>query len=302
MTALAREARTARPAGGARPTPFQRQQIRHILRSCPGLVAGGDLVLVYTPDRATEASWLCAYARAAEVAVRLAPVGRSAYSVERRARSEAGASTTCVVLADMSVSLPEGAIQLAGTPSVGAIDLWRSPDELRGLAGALADDLPVLTEVRTEGGQIAVRHAAWRRDAAMVEAAATVEAEVEAADGTFVADGAIAVNRPVGWDARLIGHPVTLTVRDRMVTAVTCPDPVLHTFLQRAVHTHRVKLAGALRIGVHPVECGFSPIGGPVNVAHPGLTLRLRVDASTPFSVASSDLCLDLTARWEGLT
>src|SRR6185369_17351400 len=124
------------------------------------------------------------------------------------------------------------------------------------------------------------------------------EAAVDDAEGTFVADGAIGVNRSMDWDARLGDRPVTLTLRDRTVGAITSPDPVLNHFLGRAVHTHRADRVATVRVGVHPVECGFSPINGPVNAMHPGLTLRLDVDPTRAYNTASADLWLDLTAVW----
>jgi hypothetical protein len=277
---------TVAPETATRPNPFQRQQVRDILWSCPALVAGGDLVLIYTPGRVAEASWICAQARASQVTVRLNAVPGTAQAVARKARALTPAGATMIVLADMTAQLPSSAIQLAGTATVSPVDLWRPAVSLAALASQRIERL----SQRLTVGELTLQTGQW------AGGGATVEAVVEQADGTFVADGAIAVNRMVTWDARLAGRPVTITVHNGAVTFISCPDVLLGRFLDRAVGIHLADRVSAVRIGVHPVACGFSAVAGPVNESHPGVTLRLRARAGRVYSTASADLCVDLTA------
>jgi len=53
-------------------------------------------------------------------------------------------------------------------------------------------------------------------------------------DGTFVADGAINVNRRIAFDVRLAEHPVTVRIEDGRAVDVRCDDPGTLTFLRRA--------------------------------------------------------------------
>lgn len=266
----------------SRPTPAQTARVRDIVRE---VFPHHELLLVYVQGRVPEAAWLCAQARAAGMTVRLAAVANSPHTLLRRLHSEARHGVATMVLADMTLPLPEGVIQLAGTETVSPIDLWCPRSTLDGRAHELAVQL---ISPLTHGG-LTLTTTPWQtRDG-------FIEAEVDGADGVFVADGAIAVNRPVTWDARLARRPVTLTVHKGLISAVECPDPHLHRFLGRAVHTHLANRVVAVRVGAHPVACGFGSVAGPVNERHPGLTLRLRTDVHKAYSSASADLCLDLT-------
>lgn len=280
MTAASAAVVARHPA--TRPTAFQTGQVREIVR---GLGESSDLLLVYVQKRVPEAAWICAQARARGVAVRLAAVADSAHAVLRKVHAEARHGSMAIVLADMTLALPPDVIHLAGTESVSPIDLWRP----RSTLDAQAQDLAARLAPPLTAGGLTVSFQPWRMGDGVIEA------DVIEADGVFVADGAIAINRPVNWDARLSARPVRLTVQSGLITAVECPDPHLHRFLGRAVHTHLANRVLAVRAGAHPVACGFGAVAGPVNERHPGFTLRLCTDARKTYSSASADLCIDLT-------
>src|SRR5437899_1105809 len=121
-----------------RPTEAQAGQVREIVHD---LYPQADLLLVYVPKRVPEAAWLCAQARVAGMAVRLAAVSESAHAVLRKLHAEARNGTTSIVLADMALPLPPGAIQFAGTQMVSPIDLWRPRSTLDHHAEMLAGRL-----------------------------------------------------------------------------------------------------------------------------------------------------------------
>jgi hypothetical protein len=300
---------TLAPAGGsgtARPSAAQQETIQGLLHNRPARCQRDALVVLYGTHRTTEAAWLCAYARAAGLEVRLVAAARNAPAIQRRLGQEAADRAAVFVLADLTVDLPPGVVQLAGSPGVSPLDLWqRQPlirDQVRATAGALPRELHIGT---AGGASLAVRvgTAGWLADTGLrqdgqswVLPAGTVQADVARASGTFVADGAIAVNRPLNMDARLATRPVTLTVQDMVVTSVTCPDPELLLFLRRAFQVHRAGHVRAVRIGSNQLTPGFSPDQGPVNVCHPGVTIRLSADPALAYSPASADLRIDLTA------
>ncbi|HET8659769.1 MAG TPA: hypothetical protein VFM55_12310 [Micromonosporaceae bacterium] len=275
----------------ARPTPAQRAAVRAILRERIG-ATGQALCLVYAPNRRTEATWLCAYARAAGVATQLRPAAAAtAAAVELACGGVPGA--TVLVLADMTVRMPAGAHQLAGTDTHSPVDLWAPAELLEAEALAAARRLggAPLT-VPTGGGEATFATGPFTPGTPL----GTVTADVTGADGVFVADAAVAVNRAVAWDARLARRPVTLRLAAGTVTAVECPDPVLARFLTRAVHTHNANRAGSVSVGLRRLPGGFSPVAGPVNAARVGVTLRLGVPPDRPYNAASADLRIDVTA------
>lgn len=301
-------------AGGraaGQPSARQRAVIKEILWSQPSLRGGGALLLLYCRDRTAEASWLCAYARAAGLPVRLAAVAPKALVIEKRMRAEATAGLSTFVLADMALNLIPGTIQLAGTAQVSPLELWQQPSLIAAQAGAMANGLSpelVIPTGPTAKLVVGVGADGWLPDAgseldgqARVLPAGAVQAEVARADGVFVADGAISVNRAVNTDARLAGRPVVITVAAGIVTSVECPDRDLCRFLDRAVRIHRAASVTAVRFGIHPLACGFSAVDGPVNACHQGVTLRLRVGQGLAYSTASADLRIDLTASRKGV-
>ena len=274
-----------------RPTPAQRASVRAILRECVGST-GQALCLVYAPNRRTEATWLGAYARAAGVATQLRPAATATAAAVELA-CDGGAGATVLILADMTMRVPPGARQLAGIETHSAVDLWAPAGllELAALAAARRLGGSPLT-VSTSGGEVTLATGPFTPDTPP----GTVTADVVDANGTFVADAAVAVNRAVAWDARLAQRPVTLRLVAGTVTEVDCPDPVLARFLTRAVHTHNASRAGSVRFGLRRLTGGFSPVAGPVNAARAGVTLRLRVPADRPYNAASADLRVDVTA------
>jgi hypothetical protein len=110
-------------AAVARPTMRQREHLREIIRT--RAVGDGELVLLYARHRRTEASWLCAYARAAGMEVRLVSAGGSAHTALRSLTEESTRGASLIVLADHALDLPPGALHLPGTPHVSPIDLWQ---------------------------------------------------------------------------------------------------------------------------------------------------------------------------------
>jgi hypothetical protein len=292
---------TARPTPAARrtlarPTPGQRARVRELLADCPGLTDGADLHLVYAPQYAAEAAWICAQARVAGVRVRLDPVRGTAARVAERVRAAAAPGGTTVVLSDLPLDLPPGALHLPGAPGTSPVDLWRP----RAAVDRAAEDL-----VRTLGRELVVVTGGGHTLRAGVGGVVrdrppgTVEVAVTGAGGTFVADAAIAVNTVAAIDARLAARPVRVGVEQGVVTSVDCPDPHLALLLRRALHTHRLDRVVGVRFGVHPARCPFGAVAGPVNARRPGVTLRLRVDPGRAYSPASADLAVDLTATWE---
>jgi len=291
----------------ARPSDGQHEAIQHLLSGLPAR----PLLLVYGKHRTTEASWLCAYARAAGLDVKLAAAARKELSIQRRLGEETAAQVqpTAFVLADMTLSLPSGAVQLASLPDVSPLDLWQPRQVINEQARAVAAALPRELTISGAGGrlEVTVGPDGWTADAGtrgdgtvQVFPAGAAEAGVADASGTFVADGAIAVNRPLATGARLAARPVTVAVRDGAVVSVACPDPELGLFLRRAVEVHRVRRVAAIRIGVNRLTRDFGPDQGPVNACHhAGVTLRLGTDPGQAYSLASADLRIELTGSWE---
>ena len=111
-------------------------------------------------------------------------------------------------------------------------------------------------------------------------------------DGTFVADGALQVNRPLRWDVRLSKAPVTVEIAAGEVRAVRCADPRTERFLDRAVSrggAHRVTQVG---IGTNPHIPRFVSRSSPLNLCRTGFHLRLGDDAPA----AETDLRIELIA------
>jgi hypothetical protein len=302
---------SASAAMATAPDASQRQAIKDLLRSQPSLAEGGPLELIYSRHWARQASWLCAYGRAAGQEVALAPVAGLASAFEQRLRRAAAAGVTAFALADMTLNLPDHAVQLAGMPAASPLDLWQPDAVIEVATRAVATDLPARVVIRTGRAcvlEFGVTSAGWRADVglragglARVSPAGAVVADVVWADGTFIADGAISLNRPVRWDARLTTRPVTITVRGGVVTTVGCDAPDLLHFLRRAVGVHGAAVVGRARIGVNRRTPAFSPDQGPVNGCHRGVTLTLSVDPSAGYSPASADLLIELTTSTEGV-
>ncbi|HET7014318.1 MAG TPA: hypothetical protein VFI65_10430 [Streptosporangiaceae bacterium] len=296
-------------ATATEPATSQRQAIRDLLRRQPSLVDGGPLRLLYSRHWARQASWICAFARAAGLEAELVPVAGPASAFERRLR-QAADGVTSFALANMALDLPAGTVQLAGVPGAPPLDLWQPDAAIEAAAVEAAAGLPASQVIRTAGSEVlelGVTSTGWRTDVglrangqARVSPAGAVLADVAWASGTFVANGAIGVNRPVRWDARLATAPVTITVREGVVTKVECDAPDLLHFLRRAVEVHGAALVGKARIGFNRHTPGFSPDQGPVNDCHPGVTLTLSVEKSARYSPASADLLIELTASTEG--
>lgn len=287
------------------PSGQQQEAIQNLLHDLPAQ----PLLLLYGSHRTTEAGWLCAYARAAGLDVTLAGAARKEHSIQRRLRPAAASQPTVFVLADMTLALPPGAVQLAGSPDVSPLDLWQPPQAISGQAHAIARTLPRELTVGGDGSRldIQVGPGGWVTDdgargdgTARVFPAGAAEADVADASGTFTADGAIAVNRPVAVDARLATKPVTIVVRDGAVTSVTCPDEDLLLFLRRAFEVHRAGHVHAVRMGSNRLTRSFGPDQGPVNACHRGVTLRLGTEPGQAYSPASADLRIELTGSWEG--
>lgn len=278
----------------ARPDQVQRAAIRAILTSCPGLAEHDELALVFTRARRTEAAWLCAFARAAGVRVDLVPAQASRRDVERLV---AGATArSLIVLADLTLELPSRAMQLPGPSSVNVIDVFQPPDLVAAQVERAMAGLGSELDVTTAGG---ARLRATTVSAGPGDPFGCLDVVVSAAQGTFVADGAIEVNRDVGWDCRLAGRPVTLAIEQGRVVDVSCDDAVIARFLTRAITVHRASRLRRLRFGLRRLPGGFEPTAGPVNRCRPGVTVCLDVAPEDCYNVASGDLRVDLTSHQE---
>lgn len=300
-------ARIAAPDAGAQ------SAVGTLLFSVLRLTEGDRLVVVLDPGYATQAAWLAARARRAGVAARL--VGAAGWGAARlgsRVRDAvAGTGAPDAVegepvgtvlflggqpLDAAALALPSGvtALQLPELPWAGSpLDAVEDP----GARAALLERLRVRTEAAGtlvvssgEGERLALTGADVRTDPQdpspgrlRIAPLGRVVARVAAADGVFVADGRLRLNRTTRLGTGLAHRPVRLEIRDGRVTGVECPDPVLGGFLRRAVDVHR---AGAARTAY------CRPAGGGHLV-----TLRLTVDPSDTYSTASADLRIDLTAR-----
>ncbi|RKN43949.1 hypothetical protein [Streptomyces hoynatensis] len=261
-----------------------------LLRAALGRGAG-RLTILFAPHRPAEAAWLSAYARAYGLPSRVRALGPARpWAVERAARAAAEPGTAVLVLHDATLRLPEGATQLAGTEELSPLDLWQPEEDTAAeVAGLIAGLRP---ELLVRGGGHELRCAT--APAAPTSPAGAAEAPLAHAEGVFLADGALAVNRPTAWDARLAGRPVAVTVEAGRATAVECPDPVLRHFLRRAVHTHLAHAASALRFGARRLGGGYSAAPGPVNEVRRGVALRLTVPRGQAPGEAAADLCIDL--------
>ncbi len=304
----------------AAPTSAQAQAIKDLLRSQRALAGGGDLLILYARAWSRQASWICAYGRAAGLTVRLAALLDRADSFTRRLRSERADGLTIIVLTGLRLDLPDGCLQLAGLqladrqlpglqltdrPGTSPIELWRPSDEIAAAAQARARAAPSELSIATSGGQLDVTtgQAGWRPETghgggatAQVSPAGAIRADVATADGTFVADGAIALNRPVTWDARLATRPVRLSICGRVVTELDCADDTLARFLRRAVFVHHAATVTSVALGLRDDLGEFSPEQGPVNACQ-GVAVRLAVPSQGAYSPASADLQIDLAAR-----
>jgi hypothetical protein len=249
---------------------------------------GQNLTLAYVPRRKAEASWLCAYARAAGFTVALRGIAEShPTELDLRLADEAGAP---VVLADGYIGMTADTVYLFGTERASPFELWsRRADVEARIAeakAALALDRPLV--VRTAGGQV-------RAEILSVEPAAAglLIVTVANATGCFIADSSIAVNRPMGWDARL-SAPVRVELEAGRVVAVSGGSPAQEQFLARAIHVHRAEHVVQVRIGLRQWDVPVSARAGQANAARRGAALRLAVQPGSHYLLASADLRIDL--------
>ncbi|WP_129843484.1 hypothetical protein [Streptomyces sp. RFCAC02] len=274
----------AQPREAAR-TDRWRPAVRQITG---GLLRGSGaerFVVVFAPHRAAEAALLAAYARAygARCVVRAAGHAPPA-AVERRVAADAAEPRTAVVvLSDAVLGLPPGVLRLAGTADRSPLDLWRPDAELDAAADALAAGLGRRIRVGSGGGaaELVCTTSGARRGSAR----GTAEAPLTGADGVFVADGTLLVNRATALGTDLAGHPVTVTVAGGGVRGVECADRTVARFIGRAADVHGVRTAAALCLPA-----------GPAGAPGRGVTLRLAVGPGDAFNAASADLRIDLTA------
>jgi hypothetical protein len=296
---------------GPAPSPAQRDAIKDLLRSQPSLAAGCPLALIYTKNWSAQASWLCAFGRAAGLDVTLLPVAPDRHVIERRLGQQKDTGRSVIVLAELTLALPPGSVQLAGLPGIAPLDMYASQAELLAQAQAAAATLTDRLLVSTAGPatlEVGIAADGWHADtgldqnkAFLVLPAGSVRADVATAEGTFVADAALAVNRPLNHDARLAAHPVTAIIEGGLVTSADCADPVLRQLLHRAIQVHRAAGVTGIRLGTNHRIPSASPEQGPVNACRAGaITITLTVDPAAAYSAASADLRIDLTANEQG--
>ncbi|WP_033824265.1 hypothetical protein, partial [Kitasatospora sp. MBT63] len=231
------------------PDPAERLAVRSALFDRLRLAAGDRLVVVLDRGRAAEAAWLAATARAGGIAVRL--LAGDARSPVRTGRRVLGA------LADLRGDGPparEAVFFLCAEPldhavlrlpaTLVAVQLpvpdWEDP-ALR--AGRLAHlrqltaAAPAVLVATGGGAELRLRPADGRpprvedgpAEAGRVRQlpAGHLHWPAAQADGEFVADGLIAINRPTRLGGSLHERPVSVRLAAGRVTALGCADPVL---------------------------------------------------------------------------
>lgn len=294
----------SRPATRTGPTPAQREAVWDVLRHCTADSGDVPVTVGYVPHRKREATWLCAYGRAAGLTVRLLGIGRdSAASVAAalsRWRSADGGALVVLAdtdLADTDTAQPPGAIHLFGTDRAGPFDLWTSPEEAAASVDRLRTDLgerPI--RLRGNGSTLSAEPVSVRRG----RYPGTAEVAVRAASGVFVADCCLAVNRPATWDARLADHPVTVELADGTVLSVSCDEPVKSAVLRRVVDVHMVDRVELIRFGLRDLRCPVSAVAGAANEVRTSVAIDLTVALGRAYLAGSADLRLSLRARWDG--
>jgi hypothetical protein len=312
-----------------RPTDAQAAAATSFLFAYLRLDPRDHLALVYGPDRTVEATWLCALARSRGVDVTLVFVAEmtKAHLRRRVAAATAGPATAgrsaVVVLSDEDIDpgwLPDAPptvlVQLAALDTSGSpLDVWAHPSVVATAVADLRRDLDPWTGIRiVSAGGATIRLSGMSAAATSVDIgdldpdglrvlpAGHVEARPSGADGIFVADGAIHVNRATRLGRSLAAHPVAVTVTGGRVTEVRCDDPAIAGFLGRAVTVHRLGLVGSVRFGAHPQIRTVPTVACGAHAAHAGIALRLSVDPADAYSIASADLRVDLvaaTATWQ---
>ncbi|WP_157597422.1 hypothetical protein [Streptacidiphilus rugosus] len=283
------------------------------------LAAGDLLVVVFTADLKEAAVRLTATARRSGALVRLvalppgeAPApGRRVRSALRELAAEpetgSGAGRRLVLLlggapVDLAaLGLPPQLIaaQLPADEDRpgGPLPGWEDPD-------ARAERLAVLCAATSAAGRLRVLTGDGRalqlarRDdrPAVVDPgppvagelltlpAGAVRIEVDEAEGLFVAEGTLQVNRPVRLGGPLRGRPVRLELTGGRVTRLDCPDPHTEGFLRRAVEVH----------GVDRLRQAWCR---PLAAGRPEVGLCLTADEARRGPAGSADLRIVLAAR-----
>ncbi|WP_405582857.1 hypothetical protein [Streptomyces sp. NBC_01190] len=302
------------------PDRAQRSTVDLLLLSL-GLDAGDRLVIAFAAAHTTRAVWLCARARTAGVDVRLiGPAGWGTPRLGRRVRDAADALRSSAPDVVPAPSAHDVALFLGGElldpshlhlpPWLGAVQL---PDPVGSPAGALPqgweEEVREAAAVRLRSLPAGVTVASHLRsaDTASLDLlgdpdtpvrradgtpqpgelrflpAGHAEVPVIGADGIFVANARIGVNRAVRFGTALVHRPVRLAVSGGQVVDVGCPDPALYGFLRRAVTVHRAATVSLLRC--RPLTDGTDDVA-----------LRLTVPPGGAYSRASADLTVELAA------
>jgi hypothetical protein len=304
----------------AQPEHRRRAAARRIIEDRLGIRPGTGLVVAFGREYRTDAAWLAARARArgAEVGFVAVPaaVAATGAGLGRRLSKacdalRGGCDAVAVVLlgarlAD-SVDFPPDVdvLQLVpGSAGASPLDMWQEPDTSAAAGAAVEARLRGGSLLRLHTGADAVAvfeygdadadtDGSW---AALVPGdpgvlpADRIRLRVRGASGEFVADGALRVNRPNLFGPLLAHRPVQLTFAADRVAAVHCDDFVLRTFLERAVHVHRLRLVHGVQLAASVPDVGEGG-RGPLTAA-----VRLVVEPEHAYSNHSADLTVDLSA------
>jgi hypothetical protein len=277
------------------PDQPQREAIREIVRQVQPISQIRDLTLIFTKESVQEASWLCAYLRAAGVRVMMVACLARRIDVERRARQVSDGPA--IVLADMELDLPDAVTQLPGTDELSSLEIWESllsvSDRARQVLAELQPSFVLRSALRSQT-ILSVR--SWR----LGHPFGRLEADVLTADGVFVADGAIEINRNTRMDCRLRDRPVQVRIEAGRVMDLTCGDQFLQRFLQRTLRVHKVDRITAVRLGLRDIRGGYDKRPSLANSCR-GAGVRISADPSAAYSRASADLTIDLIGASGGL-
>ncbi len=293
-----------------------------------GLSAPREVVVVHTSGREAEAAALLVAAARLGLEVRPAPVrsGEDVAALRLGTRCAVRADRPPVVLFLVEddrlpqralAALPAGAeaVLLAGcVPGTGPLDVVARPEEVRNaelalrarLAGRSAAVVTTGADRAAGPARLDVRFGA--EDVTDIDSdhhvpghlplrilpAGGVSRELLGADGTFVADGPVTLNRPHRLAAEPARPPFVVEVDGGRVTSLSAPDTPTGALVSRAVGRHAVDHVARLGFGVHPLA-RQTGADSPVNHCAPGIRLTLR--AASPYAVGSADLRIDLFAR-----
>jgi hypothetical protein len=117
-------------------------------------------------------------------------------------------------------------------------------------------------------------------------------------DGTFVADGAINVNRRIAFDVRLDRAPVTVQIEDGHAVDIACDDPDLLRFLRKAFARENADRVGELGVGTNVGITRFVADNNHINERHPGIHLGFGEHGQPGRVAYVADIHIDLITAY----